>query len=108
METVGLARHWITSDINATKTQRLLANVQLRESSEGIAHDNVAFCSALEGSASSEIKNRVAKRFGFLAHGVETRMREVEELLFLLKIMSVGHLAPGNLADKAAQSRPHE
>ncbi len=78
--------------VDPAEGERLVADVELLEAGEARPHDHVALGAGLERAALPQVEHALEHRVGVAAHGVEPRVRGVDELLLGLSLRVHPHL----------------
>ena len=80
--------------VDAPEVEGLITDVELFEAGQARAHHDVALGAGLEGPALSEIQHPLEHLACLAAHGLQTIVGAIEELLLSLQIGMVWHVAP--------------
>ena len=80
--------------VDAPEVERLVADVELLQAGQAGAHHDVALGAGLERAPLAQVQDTLEHLAGLAAHGLETIVGAIEELLLSLQIGMVRHLAP--------------
>ena len=80
--------------VDAPEVEGLVADVELLQAGQAGAHHDVALGAGLEGAALAQVQHALEHLACLAAHGLETIVGAIEELLLSLQIGMVRHIAP--------------
>ena len=80
--------------VDPPEAQPLVPDVQLGQAGQAGPHDDVPLGPGLRRAPFAQVENRIEHGPGLVAHGVEARVGELEELLLLLELGIRRHAVP--------------
>ena len=80
--------------VDAAEAEPLVPDVELGQSGQAGADDDVTLGPGLRGAPFAQVKHRFEHALGLVAHRVEARMGAIEESLLFLELGIDGHAVP--------------